>query len=175
MTADCLGDFERTRYVGRERCLLELALHCAILECKWWIYECKSAAPGASTFFGHVLDPSHPPFQHSCGYPESSMVWKHFNIHIATPFASCNLHMDSIILCEPPGTAHSILTGHFQSLNLKLFHSLHYPNLLLHCYPPMLPASVQDPHCPPLPDVVFGGLFVTKTARRTSWMSWDDL
>lgn len=130
---------------------------------------------GPVTFFGHVLDPSHPPFQHSCGYPESSMVWKHFNIHIATPFASCNLHMDSIILCEPPGTAHSILTGHFQSLNLKLFHSLHYPNLLLHCYPPMLPASIPDPHCPPLPDVVFGGLFVTKTARRTSWMSWDDL
>lgn len=27
VTADCLGDLETARYVGRERCLLELALH----------------------------------------------------------------------------------------------------------------------------------------------------
>lgn len=89
---------------------------------------------GPVTSFGNVLDPSHPPSQHSCDYPGGSMIGKHFSIHITTPLASCNLHMDGITLYEPPGTAHSILTGHFQSLNPKLSYSLHSAITPTSCY-----------------------------------------
>lgn len=118
---------------------------------------------GPVTSCGHVLDPSHPPFQNSYWSLSQQLLR-------GTTFTwTASLLRTPLELPAPFNWA-------FQSLNPKatpLPQFCHYPSILIHCYPPMPPAPTPGSHGPPPPDMVSDGFLSHQESHRSSGLSCD--
>lgn len=114
---------------------------------------------GPATSFGNALDPCHPPSQHSCGFPESPIIWDTlaflFELQVLSPVSKLGIFKVSV---NPMASS------------LSLF--CHYP--LASCYVAILQDRLPPsrPHCLPSAPRVSGGLFINRRATEASKLSW---